>query len=205
MLLLSFFTFLSHADEKPKAVIIKVEEVIPPYGNRLNFYFTRLGYEHIKPTSIYVALEGWYLPYISSGKKLKSALFQGEARIGYNFLPSPNNRLTPCIGVGYFRDLKNNQKQTIGFSSLGLRYEHQFNRLFHLGLNTEGLLGYSIDKENRPWGNPIWGFDVGLPLTFCFTKKRNWDFRFEPFVTYFYGKNATYAFGGTRCSFGYRF
>ena len=178
--------------------------VIPAYSHRINFELPRLGYEHIKPDAIYVGAECWYLwGFYSNG--IKFVLGEAEGRVGYNFSLNSSNTLTPFIGGGYFKSFQPNKKQEIAYSSLGIRYEHVFGIVFNLGLNLEGMLGYSINNKHPSWGDPIWGVDVGLPLTWRFTKTRRWDFRFEPFFTGWLGQNREVFFAGARSAFGYRF
>lgn len=202
----------TYADETPPETTPAAENTVPVYAHRLNFYLTRLGYEHIKPESYYLALEGWELFSLNDSFRFKPSLLQAEARGGYNFLPTASDHLTPFLGVGYFKGYKfkrgkrHDFKQDIVFSSMGLRYEHEFSRLFTLGLNTEIMLGHSLNNKQRSWGsNPFWGADVSVPFTWRFTKARNWDFRFEPFFTGWFGKNQETLFYGARSSIGYRF
>lgn len=189
----------AYADEQ-----LSEKVVVPAYAHRINFDILRLGYEHIKPDAVYVGMECWYLlGFYSHG--LRFVLGEAEGRIGYNFSVNSSNTLTPFIGGGYFRSFESDKKQEIAYPSLGLRYEHVFGKVFNLGLNLEGMLGYSVNDKYPSWGDPIWGIDIGLPLTWRFTKARCWDFRFEPFFTGWFGENKEAFFGGARSAFGYRF
>lgn len=179
------------------------EDVIPTYAHRINFDLPRFGYEHIKLDAIYVGVEGWYL-WGFGGHGFQLILGEAEGRIGYNFSLNPSDVITPFVGGGYFRSFATDRKQEIGFSSLGFRYEHVFSRVFNLGLNLEGMLGYSL-KHRQSWGDPIWGVDVGVPLTWRFTRKKNWDVRAEPFFTGWFGQDRNAFFTGVRGAFGYRF
>lgn len=211
----------AYADEKPP------KKVIPAYEQRINFSFLKLGYEHIKPDTFYVGAECSLFEGAgvrSDGQVL--VLWKADAVVGYNFSPNPLNTLTPFIGGGYFEIFDFDKKQEvyyysglgykfetfdsyehlkIGYYSLGLRYEHAFGTIFNLGLNLEGLLGYSLNNKHTSWGNPIYGLDIRLPFTWRFTKKRCWDFRLEPFFTVWFGQNREAFFGGARSTFGYRF
>jgi hypothetical protein len=183
---------------------IPCEELVPTYEQRINFELPRLGYEYIKPDAIYLGAECWYLwGFNTHGVQL--ILGEAEGRIGYNFLLNPLNVMTPFIGGGYFRSFESSRKQEIGFASLGFRYEHIFNRIFNLGVNLEGMLGHSLNRRQISWGNPIWGVDIGIPFTWRFTRKKNWDIRLEPFFTGWLGQNRNCFFGGLRGAFGYRF
>jgi hypothetical protein len=179
------------------------QEPIIPYAHRINFEIPRFGYEHIKPDAIYVAAECWYLWGFDT-HQFSLILGEAEGRIGYNFLLNPSNTLTPFAGVGYFKSFEHTKRQEIGFSSLGLRYEHVFGRTFNLGLNLEGMLGYSLHHRSS-WGDPIWGVDVGVPFTWRFARKKNWDIRIEPFFTGWFGQEREGLFGGLRSAIGYRF
>jgi len=179
------------------------DDIIPAYAHRINFDLPRLGYEYIHLDAIYVGAECWYLwGFTHDGFRL--ILGEAEGRIGFNFSLNPSNVLTPFIGGGYFKSFEWHRKQEIGFASLGFRYEHVFSRVFNMGLNLEGMLGYSL-KHLHSWGDPIWGVDVGVPFTWRFTRKKNWDIRAEPFFTGWFGHNRDVFFGGLRGAFGYRF
>lgn len=188
-----------YANEQPAE-----EVVIPAYEHRINFDLLRLGYEHIKPDAFYVGVECWYLFGFNS-HGFRPVLGEAEARLGYNFSLNPSNTITPYIAGGYFRSFGSGKKQEIVYPSLGFRYEHIFGTTFNLGLNLEGMLGSSLDNKQTSWGDPIWGVDAGLPFTWRFTKKRNWDVRLEPFFTGWFGKNTEGLFGGLRGAIGYRF
>lgn len=198
---------MSEADSSSvtESVAEKTASVLPVYNHRINFDLTRIGYEHIKPKSIYIGIEGWALFSISFSEPMRFSLVQSEVRLGYNFCFNTVDHFTPFVSGGYFRGFHDHQKQGLAYGGLGIRYEHEFNKLIAFGVNAEGLVGGSVEKVGQPWGNPIWGFDIALPLTFRFTEKRNWDFRFEPFVTYFDGTNSAHTFIGARSAIGYRF
>ncbi|HEY5235290.1 MAG TPA: hypothetical protein VIJ14_03855 [Rhabdochlamydiaceae bacterium] len=187
------------ADQHPS------EEVAPSYAHRINFNLLRLGYEHIKLDAYYVGVECWYVLGFNSQDDLKPILGEAEARIGYNFSLNASNVFTPIVGCGYFKSFQSDKRQDIVFSSMGFRYEYVIGPIFSLGLNLEGMLGYSQDNRHPSWGNPIWGVDAGLPFTWRFAKTRRWDFRFEPFFTKWYGQNTEVFFVGARSALGYRF
>jgi hypothetical protein len=191
-------SLFAYSNEQP------CEKIRPNYPHRINFSLARLGYEHIQPNAIYVGAECCYVLGIFSDE-LGLAYADVEARMGYNFLPSPSNKLTPFIGGGYFHSFPSGEKQQIAYPSLGLRYEHVFGTVFNLGLNLEGMLGYSVNNKHPSWGNPIWGLDASLPFTWRFTRSRRWDFRLEPYFTGWFGQEKYALYGGFRNSFGYRF
>lgn len=198
-----FSSLAAYADEQPSEEV-KVE-VMPTYEHRINFDLLRVGYEHIKPDAVYAATECWYLlRSTSDGPRL--GLGEAEARVGYNISLNPSNMLTPFIGGGYFRSFEPDKKQELVYPALGLRYNHMFGSVFELGLNLEGMMGYSLKEYKYPsWGNPTWGLDVGLPFTWKFTQNKRWDIRLEPFFTGWFGQDRDAFFGGIRSSFGYRF
>lgn len=201
--------------EKEEVTIKTTEKTInngkPPYYHRLNFSLSRVGYEYIKPESLYVGGEAWMMLCYGSFP-FERTMAEAEVRTGYNFLLNEEDRFTPVIGLGYFqnrglggcRDSKHHEdKQGLWYITLGALYEHQFNNVFDLGVNLKGLLGHCTGKKR--WGDPVWGFDLSLPLTFHFGERRNWDIRLEPFYIQMFGPRKTHDFAGGRSSFGYRF
>lgn len=183
----------------------------PAYDHRINFGFPRLGYEHIQPDAVYFGIEGWRV-YRIGHRDFQRDIGEGEVRLGYNFLFDNRDHFTPIIGGGYFKDFKYHRRnQAIGYGTIGFLFDHEFGSVFNLGLNLKGLLGYTVGKNlhvkhHHPgWGNPIWGYDIGVPLTFRFSHQRHWDVRLEPFYIQMFAHHGTHNFGGFRGSLGYRF
>ncbi|MCB1107252.1 MAG: hypothetical protein KDK76_04065 [Chlamydiia bacterium] len=157
-----------------------------------------------------------------------------EARLGYNYLLAGRNHLTPIIGGGIFGDsrsyhyerhktytylhyvgnevdtfeidyisYKKVQLPAVYYGLFGVLYDHEFNSIFNLGLYAKGLVGGN--SGGKRWGNPIFGFDITVPITFRFGKERHWDFRLEPFDIYINGREINRNYFGCRCAFGYRY
>jgi hypothetical protein len=188
--------------EENKITLKTTKDEIPPYYHRVNFGLSRLGYEFIKPEFLYAGAEVWGI--LSYGPfPFERTMGEIEARIGYNFAVNHNDRFTPIIGIGCFKDFRHHQKQGVCYITSGVLYEHKFTNLFDLGVNLKGLLGQTEGRSR--WGNPVWGYDISVPLTIHFGEYRNWDFRLEPFYIQMFGHNSTHSYGGTRSSFGYRF
>jgi len=193
------------ADLIVKETEVKSNAVITPehnYANRINFAFSRLGYERIKPEAFYFGVEAWYV--LTYGPTpFERTIGEAEARVGYNLFFNDEDRLTPIAGVGCFKDFVHHQKQGLVYGTLGVLYEHHFSHLFDLGVNLKVLGGADVGRSR--WGSPIWGYDISVPLTFHFGEKGNWDFRLEPFCIQMFGHRHTHSFGGGQSAFGYRF
>lgn len=180
------------------------------YANRVNFGIPRLGYERIKPDSVYFGIEAWRV-YRLGNATFEKDILEAEARVGYNFFFDGREHFTPIIGGGYFKDFARHRqrKQGIAYGTFGFLYDHEFNSVFNLGVNMKGLVGYTVNKhghvKKHDWSNPILGYDLGLPFTFRFESQRHWDVRLEPFLIQMFTHHATHNFGGLRASLGYRF
>ena len=191
-------------------LIVKENEVkitttnkpVPVYENRINFALSRLGYERIKPEAFYFGIDMWYV--LTYGPiPFERTIGEAEARVGYNLFFNDEDRLTPIVGIGCFKDFVHHQKQGLVYGTVGVLYEHKFSNLFDLGVNLKVLGGGDVGRSR--WGSPIWGYDMSTPFTFHFGEKRNWDFRLEPFYIQMFGHRNTHNFGGGRSAFGYRF
>jgi hypothetical protein len=187
---------------------------IPRYDNRINFSLIRAGYERLKPQGVYIAIQEWYTPFAHDNPKWINIL---EARLGYNFFFEGKDRLTPMIGGGFYKYYStkkpsayyeyyygNPYKQGIGYVMTGATYEHDFNRLFSMGLTMKLSLG-TVANERSTWGNPIFGYQVEAPFTFRFARGRKWDYRFAPFAVSQMGRNFSASDYGIYGEFGYRF
>ncbi len=185
-----------------EVTLTTTKKPVPVYQNRLNFNLSRIGYERIKPKAVYFGLEAWYV--LTMGPfPLEWTLLEAEARIGYNLFFNDEDRLTPIVGFGYFKDFVHHQRQGLLYGTAGFLYEHKFSNLFDIGVNLKVLVGGDVGKSR--WGNPVLGYDISTPLTFHFGEKRNWDFRLEPFYIQMFAHNHAHNFGGGRSAFGYRF
>jgi hypothetical protein len=182
--------------------ITTTDKPLPVYYNRMNFNLSRLGYERIRNDAMYFGIEAWYL--LTFGPiPFERTIGEAEARVGYNFFFHEDDRFTPIVGVGYFKEFVHHHKQGIIYGTIGVLYEHRFSNLFDLGVNLKLLVGG--DQGRHRWGSPVWGYDISAPLTFHFGERRNWDFRLEPFYIQMFAHNNTHNFGGGRSAFGYRF
>lgn len=183
---------------------VETDTTIPQYDNRINFSLSRLGYERLKSNDVYVGLQEWFT-LLNAWNRRAHWTNELEARVGYNLCFEEKDRLTPMIGGGFFKYYSKNNSQGIGYGLVAVFYEHTVNRLFSMGLNLKGTVGASKHEKSESLGNPILGYQVDIPFTFRFGKKRNWDYRIAPFYLSMNGKNrkiSTYGFYG---EFGYRF
>jgi hypothetical protein len=182
--------------------ITTTDKTLPAYANRINFGLSRLGYERIKPESLYFGIDMWYV--LTFGPiPFERTIGEAEVRLGYNLFFNDEDRLTPIVGMGCLKDFVHHQKQGLMYGTVGVLYEHRFSNLFDLGVNLKVLGGGDVGRSR--WGSPVWGYDISTPFTFHFGENRNWDFRLEPFYIQMFGHRNTHNFGGSRSAFGYRF
>jgi hypothetical protein len=183
-------------------------------------------YERIKNDAFYAGVEGWLIPAYS--EKRTHTILDAEFRMGYNFFCNGTNHVTPLVGVGMFEDFKVNhhnyhytdkngeiisahykhKKMALVYAAVGFLYDHEFNSIFNLGLNSKGLFGAAVidnSPDKNDWGKFIAGVDVAMPITFRFGKNRHWDFRIEPFDIFIHGQENSMNYIGLRNTLGYRF
>ena len=178
------------------------------YNNRISIVPTHPCYERIKPNALYVGIEGYVLDFVHP-KKVHCFL-DAEFRMGYNFLFSGKEHLTPFLGIGYFEEFnvchwEIENIRGIIYGTMGVLYEHEFNRTFSLGLNSKLILGGSVFNELEHKGSFVVGVDTAIPLTFRMGKKKNWDFRLEPFNLYLHQSKCDQVLYGLRSTVGYSF
>jgi len=177
-------------------------------------------YERIKTDALYAGIEAW-LVNVENSKSHHSLLGEAEFRMGYNYFYNGRDHVTPFLGVGFIKNYRSHNDDSyfwghdskhrfiklpaVAYGVLGFLYDHEFNSIFNLGFNLKGMVGGGVNKKNHDWGNPVYGFDASLPITFRFGHKRHWDFRIEPFDIYLRGKDINMNYFGFRSTLGYRF
>jgi hypothetical protein len=216
--------FCGYANSESKASTAEKTPFIEYHNRFAVFTFNHQVYERIKPDAFYVGLEGWITESMVTNKNHSALIAEGECRLGYNLFYNGRDHLTPFIGGGVFQDLEKyhvhrverrndgnlwllisrHKLPLIGYGTLGVLYDHEFNSIFTLGMNVKGILGGS-KHSHLEWGSPIFGVDGALPITFRFGNKRHWDLRMEPFDIYLHGSKISRNYLGFRSSFGYRF
>jgi len=199
-----------------------------PYNNRMVvFNLARLSYERIKSDSVYVGIDAWITWSITNTNSFfhpRNFSFIGdiELLLGYNYLFSGRNHLTPVIGVGAFKDFRSYHQYTyeyngyyyshhsksyhcpsVIYGTFGFLFDHEFNSVFNLGVDLKALIGGA--PGGKLWGNPVFGFDVTIPITLRFGQDRHWEFRFEPYDIYLHGSWHDSNYFGCRCTFAYRY
>ncbi len=199
----------------------KTETPFIEYHNRMIVFSPFYqGYERIKTDDLYFGLQAWLIPAGSHHKMLGEVEFLG----GYNFFYNGRDHLTPVVGVGLFTDYSivkhsyyfwddngstaysHHHKNRVAYGTVGFLYDHEFNRLFNVGLNVKALAGSVVGPRRAETVHKTTvGFDVAIPLTFRFGKNRHWDFRLEPFDIYMYRPHDSNNYYGFRNSIGYRF
>ncbi|MBS0615502.1 MAG: hypothetical protein JSR58_03000 [Verrucomicrobia bacterium] len=213
-------TTLTFAEEPAKTV-----QTTPfiEYNNRMFCFSTnQIGYERIKPHSIYAGIDIWYLSMLTS-HNFDHLVGEIEFRMGYNFFYNGRDHFTPVGGIGYFQDagilhsgksngifkfrhFEESHIPGIFYGMGGFLYDHEFNTIFNMGLNLKAMLGGQTgSKKHHSWGSTVYGVDVGVPFTFRFGHRRHWDIRIEPFNVYMHGSQFHRNYFGFRGTVGYRF
>lgn len=218
----ALMAFTQHGEEIAAVKEVKKEtkpvEVKPPfieYNNRMVvFSLGYQSYERTQPDALYWGLLGYLTNTINQDGDTHPFL-QAEFRLGYNYFYSGKHHLTPYAGIGYINDFRKwhrhhslSTEGEVVFGEVGFLYDHEFNRLINFGINLKGLVGGVINEErhNKDFGDgAVYGFDVGVPLTFRFGRNRHWDFRFEPFNVYLRSGSHNHNYFGFRNAFAYRF
>lgn len=174
------------------------------------------GYERIEKDSLYYALIGWISPnYISSSE---AWIIEGEGRLGYTLGLQPKTTMTFFLGGGYLNDLKRSHRHIrsylrrleehtleYAFGSYGFYLSHMFKSYFGLGLSAKGMIGKGTigsRVHNNQWAN---GIDTGLPFTFRFGPKKQYDLVFEPFYIFLKSSTDQSNYLGNRLTIGLRY
>lgn len=182
-----------------------MEPVAPQYDNRFGFFFDRLVYERTKNDAMYFGLDGWMSYFFSHNRNNHfGAMYEAEARVGYNLFYDGCDHFTPLVGGGYqYNNVGKFHRAQFAYGTAGLRYLHEFNTVFGLGLYLKGLAGQQVgSKEAKKFA---WGVDLSLPIVFRFTRGRHWDISLEPFYLYMESNHKHQAVFGGRGTVGYRF
>ncbi len=184
------------------------------YNNRMVVFAPNYqSYERTQPDAFYWGLLGYLTNTINQDGDTHPFL-QSEFRLGYNYFYNGRDHFTPYAGIGYINDFRkthhhyrlSTEGETL-FGEVGFLYDHEFNTVVNLGINLKGLVGGVVGHQrHHNWGDgAVYGFDVGVPLTFRFGRKRHWDFRFEPFNVYLRASSENHNYFGFRNAFAYRF
>lgn len=178
------------------------------YNNRIVFFPNHLCYERIKPDSMYAGIEGCVLSFLNPKKT--HLYLNAEVRIGYNFFFVEKEHVTPFLAFGYIEEFnvchwQIKHENGIGYGAMGVLYEHEFNGVYSLGVNSQLILGNDLFNNQDTSGFFVIGFDVAIPVTFRRGKQKNWDFRLEPFNTYLHQSRCSQNIYGLRSTIGYRF
>ena len=182
-----------------------MEPVAPQYDNRFGFFFDRLVYDRTKNDAMYFGLDAWMSYFFSHSRNGHfGALYEGEARVGYNLFYDGCDHFTPLIGGGYqYNNVGNFHHAKFAYGTAGLRYYHECNSIFGFGLNVKGLAGQQVGRREAK--KFAWGADVSIPIGFRFSRGRHWDITLEPFYLYMESNHKHQAVFGGRGTVGYRF
>lgn len=234
ILLFITMTAFTQEDQKDKHSEHVSLQVCETFNNRMIVLtLNRLKYERIKPNSLYVGVDTWSTLALAHNaefnKSLVTRIGKAECQMGYNFRLSEKSILTPTLGFGKFVDFgRYSYKDTyyepyfdiyyerfvyfdlppVFYGAAGFKYNYAFNSIFNLGINFQTLIGKSPKSKEIPlinWGNQVFGFECGLPMTFRFGHSRRWEFQLEPFDIFLCDKRRHFNFFGVHFSFGYRY
>ena len=153
------------------------------YDHRLSMGTNFLGrhagvtYARVKPNSTFIEVSSFANTYD----------FGITTMGGYNFLLSPQDILTPAVGLLYYSA---NSKTLYPLVALG--YEHAFNNVFSLGAE----VGRIIYRD--------FNVSLGIPLTFHFGDQKRWDVRLTPVLSHV-ESHGSMNIMTINCNLGYRF
>jgi len=144
-------------DDVTDAKLIKDVKVIKnienEYEHRVNFGFLNLGYERIKPNSVYTGLDVKMtsILYCDARKKDPMDYFvNAELRMGYNHAFNENDQIIPYLSTGFSVFSLQNKIDKVKnwtYASVGVKYLHQFGPLFEMGLHIKGYI--SINQKRK--------------------------------------------------------
>ena len=121
----------------------------PEYEHRFNFGFLNLGYERIKPDSVYTGFEMKVASLWHTKDKNNVHLdhfVNGELRLGYHHTLSFQDHIIGYIGSGFSMfsvEKQIGKLKNWSYGTLGMKYMHQFGEMFELGLHVKGYLSLS--------------------------------------------------------------
>lgn len=191
---------------------LKGEETTPLKEHKINFSLLQLGYDYLKPDSIYTGADVKINSIWNADKKRNRDNFvNAEVRMGYHKQFGLKDSLIPYAGIGFaVFHMHNNHEYLRDWSyfAVGAKYFHQFGETFEIGLHLKGCRSL---QEKHLFGNSSfsrsnlnWSYEVGIPLIWHFGETKNWEFQFEPYYLQIPNVQKT-EYIGSRLSFGYRF
>lgn len=129
--------------------IPETDRLIPGHEHRVNFGLLNIGYERIKPDSVYTAFDANVSSILLTEKDNSKSIdhyVNGEVKIGYNHSLTFNDNLIGYGGVGFsiFAVEKQDGKlRNWNYGMLGVKYLHQFGEIFEMGLHFKGHMSIS--------------------------------------------------------------
>lgn len=224
------FPFHNQVSFGPELLWYGQDKKIDGVNSKGNRFFSgfRLSYQYIQPNaffadvSIATATSRVDFNADRAGQKLdwarSSRVFgQSSLKLGYTYLSSGKSTLaSPFLGIGNYMVFGTNHYNDEGldmdsfsYAAAGVNFKHAFNRTFYLGCNMAALYAYgnvhfNLPDEKFKATNALWGAEVALPLTWCFSDSRHWDFQFEPYYLTL-GFSSEQMVAGTRLLFNFNF
>lgn len=187
------------------------------YGKPQTFYFGMDSLVSMGQTSIRNRSQYWnpYGDYRVNRLVKKTPFFANiEQRYGYTFQNGNISKatITPFVGIGwyYIRPQFDSGYFSANwfYGAAGIRINQPVCDSFDVGLNlksTYSFYGRTIwsgyFKESI---KKVWGYEIGVPLTFHLGSSNKWDLQLQPYLLKFDVRSSTPIFG-TRVQIGYRF
>jgi hypothetical protein len=193
---------------------LKCDEIKPLSEHRVSFSLLQLGYDYLKPNTIYTGADAKINAIWNPSHNRKSNndhFVNGEVRMGYNALFGTKDTFIPygAIGFSVFHIHKNQEYlRDWSYLALGVKYFHQFSDTFEMGLHVKGYRSlqekHFMDNVSYLRNNMNWSYEIGVPLVWHFGETRSWEVQFEPYYLQIPTIQKT-EYIGSRLSFGYRF
>lgn len=185
-----------------------------------------LGYDYLRPNTVYAGIDGvfatgkshdfklFFLGMPVSAGSTRTYYAHSEGRLGYNFQPITKLLFTPFVGIGnyYLHETSAyHATQNLVYYAAGIRSNFSVSPSFDFGLNLKGTRTFYNNAKahvlglhlSRNLGN-TWGYEVDLPLTWHCGASKQIDVQLEPYFLKLDTKHNQNIVGG-RASVGYRF
>lgn len=193
------------------------------------FLGLKLGYEYLRPSSIYVgfeifssaSFEDFHATYGHPCQFHDSSAFgfaNFAIRFGYTFAQE-NSLISPFFSIGAYAigdgEYKNGCSgggfmEDLPYLSAGMRSQYGVAPFFDLGLNLQLFWMFNVRKEFsherfflREVSNE-WGGEIGVPFVWHVGSTKKWDIRLEPYFLRLLFSEQQNIYG-THILFGYRF
>jgi hypothetical protein len=219
---IAILALLSSASAFADGNIIVIPSVPVVREHRVNFGLLNVGYERIKPDSVYVGVDAklnpvWSTKTNGSNEYRLDHFINAEFRVGYNKTLNALDSATLYVGMGhtiYSLEKVSGNTKYLSTGCMGIKYLHAFGDTFKMGVHLKGSLGFSHqryqldDKKDNLMAVKVedsaWIPEIGLPMTWIVGADRNWEIQFEPYYLQIPNLKKTHLLG-SRLTLGYSF